>query len=322
MSETILIASNSCDVGAWRPVAEALEDSGYEALVYESDKVADGSIPLQIHIGATAGELSIEYADKPLCLTDVGAAWYRRPNYYTGEISDKGFQLSIATEYQSIQQALWDMVPATAWLNRPQTIRHAETKLTQLTVAAEVGFAFPDTLATNRWSGIQDELPGQIIFKPAKGMLYQENKLKMTYVKALDNDAGTLPLQSNPYPGLWQARIGKAREWRITAVGDEFFDAAIYTDDSAKDDWRRHQTTQAVTFAHATFPDVEKEKCRAYMQKMNLRYGAFDFIESSDGTITFLECNPNGQYGWLESQLGLPISRALANELIAIAKRR
>lgn len=43
-------------------------------------------------------------------------------------------------------------------------------------------------------------------------------------------------------------------------------------------------------------------------------------IEDPDGRIVFLECNPNGQYGWLEEQLGFPISQAIAGELIKIAK--
>ncbi len=47
-------------------------------------------------------------------------------------------------------------------------------------------------------------------------------------------------------------------------------------------------------------------------------HGAFDFIENEDG-ITFLECNLNGQYLWLEEDLGLPISEAIADELAARA---
>ncbi|HKS46022.1 MAG TPA: hypothetical protein VJT49_13100 [Amycolatopsis sp.] len=55
---------------------------------------------------------------------------------------------------------------------------------------------------------------------------------------------------------------------------------------------------------------------------MKLGFGTFDFIEQSDGQIIFLEINPNGQYGWLEEDLGVPISEAIAGELIKIAKHR
>jgi hypothetical protein len=35
----------------------------------------------------------------------------------------------------------------------------------------------------------------------------------------------------------------------------------------------------------------------------------------------FLEVNPNGQYLWLEQEVGLPISAALARLLVEIAAR-
>jgi glutathione synthase/RimK-type ligase-like ATP-grasp enzyme len=101
-------------------------------------------------------------------------------------------------------------------------------------------------------------------------------------------------------------------------VGDETFDTAIYTTEVANDDWRRHQEGPDVVFERARFPDEPKGKCIEFLRKLNLRFGCFDFIENDDG-ITFLECNPNGQYGWLEQELELPISRAITAELIKIA---
>lgn len=320
MSETILIASNSHD-SSTHAVAEELQRNGYDPLVYESDKVTDGSVQLRMAIGGIAAGVYVEYDGRAINLPEVGAAWYRRPNFFTGELSDKGFQLSIAAEYRSMQQSLWNMVPRSAWLNDPEANRRAENKMTQLATAQSLGFSIPQTVVDNRWEGITDDLPQDKVFKTAYSILYEEDQLKMLYAKVFSG-SDKLPLQSNPYPGLWQARVGKAREWRITVVGDEFFDAAIYTDETAKDDWRKHQATDAVTFRAEAFPDDQKERCRDYLEAYGLRYGAFDFIEDSDGKITFLECNPNGQYGWLEAQLGLPISQALANELITIAKHR
>jgi hypothetical protein len=36
----------------------------------------------------------------------------------------------------------------------------------------------------------------------------------------------------------------------------------------------------------------------------------------------YLEVNPNGQFMWLERQLGLPISAAIAGELAQMAEQR
>jgi D-alanine-D-alanine ligase-like ATP-grasp enzyme len=35
------------------------------------------------------------------------------------------------------------------------------------------------------------------------------------------------------------------------------------------------------------------------MQEFKLKYGRLDFIEEND-SFYFLECNPNGQFGWLD----------------------
>lgn len=318
--KTILIASSSIDGTVWMPVAKNLGERGYDVVTYEADKVADGRIALDIAVDRTG--MNVSYNGKPLRLNAVSSAWYRRPTMFAGEQADKARQLSLDSERKMIQYSLWDTVPEQAWLSAPERILHAEHKLTQLVMAREVGFDIPDTtVVSNNWNSIIESLPTKIVFKPSYGMLYGDNELKMIYTAPFDNDPSALPLESVPFPGFWQPYLPKAREWRITVVGDQAFDAAIYTDDAAKDDWRKHQLETRVRFKSEAFPDDQKEKCFKYLDEFGLNFGAFDFIEDSGGKITFLECNAHGQYGWLEDELGLPISNAIADELSKIAQR-
>ncbi|HKR48207.1 MAG TPA: hypothetical protein VJT72_01285 [Pseudonocardiaceae bacterium] len=46
-------------------------------------------------------------------------------------------------------------------------------------------------------------------------------------------------------------------------------------------------------------------------------FGAFDFAVTTTGEWIMFECNPFGQYGWLEDALDLPITSALADLLEA-----
>ena len=46
------------------------------------------------------------------------------------------------------------------------------------------------------------------------------------------------------------------------------------------------------------------------MRRLGLRYGRLDFL-SGDGEPTFLEVNPNGQFGWLDDPAGWPLHRAV-----------
>lgn len=63
------------------------------------------------------------------------------------------------------------------------------------------------------------------------------------------------------------------------------------------------------------------EQTLSFLDGMGLGFGAFDFIETPHGGIVFLGCNPSGQFSWLEEQLGLPISAAIADELTLRARR-
>ncbi len=44
-------------------------------------------------------------------------------------------------------------------------------------------------------------------------------------------------------------------------------------------------------------------------------FGAFDFAVTTGGEWIMFECNPFGQYGWLEDALDLPVTSALADLL-------
>ena len=62
-------------------------------------------------------------------------------------------------------------------------------------------------------------------------------------------------------------------------------------------------------------PEEIADKCRRYLQHMGLNFGCFDFIVTPDGEYVFLECNPNGQWLWVELATGLKIADAIADFL-------
>ena len=43
-----------------------------------------------------------------------------------------------------------------------------------------------------------------------------------------------------------------------------------------------------------------------YAHEWGLRFAAFDVAEDLDGNLWFLECNPVGQWAWLETYAGFP----------------
>ncbi len=322
MTKQIFIASNSLDISHVTPVAESLTRNGYEVVRYDADKVAMGERALILAL-SNQKDLTIEYDGHTLHPEAVAAAWNRRPNSFGlfTDTEDKAARLCLDREASASQQALLDLVPDDRWLNSPDAMRRASHKLTQLALARSIGFEIPTTVTSNECEAITSELEeGKIVYKPFYGELYEGNNLKLVYTTVFENDKKNPPLEDlQPYPGIWQNYIKKAREWRLTIVGDECFDTEVHTSPDAKDDWRRHQMTPAVEFRKGEFPIAEKEKCFELLGRAGLRFGTFDFIEREDSSMVYLEMNPNGQYIWLEDILGLPISRAVGSELQRIA---
>jgi len=283
--------------------------------VYEADKVAAGKASLTAKINQREG-LRFYYQGELLKLETIRAAWYRRPNLFGPFASDRLKQISLDGERKALQEVMWGKIPEERWLNAPQSMRYADQKLVQLELARSLGMTIPATIVSNRQGNISKYLPEKAVFKAVySGLLHEAAGIKHLYTTPVDLQK--LPPKTNPFPGLWQPYITKKREWRITVVGHRVFAAAIYTKGEAKADWRHPKYEKLVQMRKEAFPDDIKHKCLQYLKQLGLRYGAFDFIETEAGEIVFLECNPNGQYGWLETDLGLPISKAIADELLA-----
>ncbi len=316
----ILIVSTSIDSPSYRPVANRLGELGHEVLIYEADKVAQGNTSLIVDIDSR-GRFSFSYNRNLIDLQSLGAAWVRHPDLLGYDDINKAKQLCIEREVQDLQAVIWNSIPESKWLNAPDRIRKAQIKLAQLTLAGSLGFEVPHTIVSNEWDSIAGELADEdTIIKMSKGLLYEAGAAKGLYTTRLSpENVKDLACSTFPYPAIFQNYIPKAREWRITLVGDNIFEAAIYTSEEAKDDWRKHQFGSHVRFARESIDDDIKEKCAIFLGRLGLRYGAFDFIEDYEGKITFLELNPNGQFLWLEKRLNLPISKAIAQELSEIS---
>ncbi len=313
------------DVAHVEPVATRLERNGYDVIRYHADRVVMGKAALCISL--IEGVTNIAYEGERIDPESLAAAWSRRPGMFGPVLDDEdpATRMCMEDEWMASQQLLLDMVPDHKWLNPPPAMRKAGRKLFQLAMASSVGFQIPNTVVGNKWQDILPALnggPGGIVYKGFRSKLYEGGEHKAVYTTIVDNpgDPENPPVDGSPYPGMWQDYQTKAKEWRVTVVGDDTFDTAIYTTEIAKDDWRRHQMTPEVTLASETFPDAEKAKCFALLRQYGLRYGAFDFAEDEDGEIVFLEMNPNGQYYWVEQRLGFPISDAVSNELLKVAR--
>ena len=116
-----------------------------------------------------------------------------------------------------------------------------------------------------------------------------------------------------------QNYIEKQYELRITVCGNDFvackIDSQSQSDTTGKIDWRQgydYDLRQEIV----DIPDSIKDFCSGFLKKMKLNFGCFDFIVTPDDDYVFLECNPNGQWLWIELDTGFDISKIVAKNLV------
>jgi hypothetical protein len=317
----IVVATSSVEAHSFAPVCRQLDRRSVEYVLFLTDRLLSGADRFRIEIMPSGG-VSAFYGVADVSPSMVTAGWYWKVTSFRvpGGEDNVSRQMTMTNEVTALQNAIWSVYPDEIWLSSPAALWQAERKLTQLATAQSIGFAIPQTIIASKWSDIEDTLlesDEAFIVKMARGVLADQNVVKAMQTTRIDRHimAG-LRQQAVPFPGIYQPFLGKTREWRITVVGDDVFAATIYTTDLAKIDWRQHQVTDSVRFERAEAPSAVASKCIAYLQEMELGYGAFDLVEEPSGNIVFLECNPSGQFSWLEERVGLPISDAIAAELV------
>jgi hypothetical protein len=111
---------------------------------------------------------------------------------------------------------------------------------------------------------------------------------------------------------LFQAQVSKIGDVRAVVVGEQVFCALIKAPDGVVD-WRSEY--RRLTYEAVDCPEPIWAALLRFLREFGLNFGAFDFAVTAEGAWWFLECNPNGQWAWLEHAANLPITAAIADLL-------
>ena len=259
------------------------------------------------------GSINLLNKDSPL------SVWYRKPKFLCEEdlISMNNIPEVYIQSISSMNVEGYSLVfgayPNCLWVSNPYSIKKASNKLMQLSFARTFGFDVPKTIFSSRFEDINDfrlEV-GDIVMKPL-GFPYVKTNGKSHWLYA------TLITKSQKinYEGLsvtpmiFQQKINKIFDLRVTVIGNEVFGCRIYSEylDSRK---------AAGRYFPVDLQDTFVKQCLNMVKSLGLNFGAFDFVQSTDGNLYFLEINPNGQWGFIEKKTNLPLSKAMANLLIS-----
>lgn len=258
-----------------------------------------------------------------LDLRDVRAGYFRRPVLPEAPRGYDSETCAYAiSEWSAALRTLYSVI-GDRWLNSPHRIEMAEDKPHQLQLAASLGFDIPETLVTNDLTMAREfTAAGGFVGKPLKSGLVkglESDRIIFTTRVNLADEHDPNALRAMPI--ILQREIPKQLDIRVTVVGQRVFAASIdsQVDPDTSVDWRR---TSAPDLPHAQheLPELLAARCVALTSRLGLRFGAIDFVLDPSGRYWFLEINPNGQWGWIQTRTGHPIAEAIVTELENIAR--
>jgi glutathione synthase/RimK-type ligase-like ATP-grasp enzyme len=311
---TILIISKGRDMHAL-VVEYCLRNAGAAVVSLNNEELVSHST-LSFGLDSKGHSWRYRNRDTDLDFAEVRTVWNRR--YAQAKLPAEELHpddLAVAErEVAEFSTSLYHSIAQQAkWVNPIESMARSSSKFAQLLQASKAGIRIPDTLVSNDPARIRDFLgdPSPSIYKSMLQMDWVEDgktfKLATSCVTLEDLPPDRM-LQL--VPGIYQRRIIKRSDVRTIFLGDQHTSIRIPSKDNPAGavDVR---VTPLLRMKADLFelPDDTVRACRAMMRAFGMEFACFDFVESTDGELVFLEINPAGQFLWMEGVV--PATRML-----------
>ena len=248
-------------------------------------------------------------------INDVSWVWYRKPRYPSDIPVPSQFK-DVAMKYlETHYKSLFGILQRSRWISDPWHIFRGENKLLQMEVASSLGFNVPDTVVTNNPGealSFRERIGDLIVKSIAPESLMIEGKVHLfytTYIRKNEElDLSGLCVS----PTIFQQVVAKTHDLRVTVVGNEVFACKIEVKGSLSEeiDWRKGIGSNDLVYSPLDLDEEISMKCVALTSALGILFSAIDLAVDKDGKVWFLEVNPNGQWGFVEENTGLSISKA------------
>lgn len=258
---------------------------------------------------------TIETTSTTVNLADIQSIYYRRPTDFSfpEDVAVDDLTFAKAEARRAFGGLLFSM--PVRWVNHPSRVADAEFKPYQLDIARKCGLKIPPTLLTDDPSRARDFCDSRtaVVYKPLSAAnIVAGDSVALIFTSRVNADEVDNPDVAVTM-NMFQEWIPKSYDVRLTVFGSRMFGVAIYADTADSYlDWRIDYTS--LRYECVEIPTSVSTGVSAYLKRFGLLYGAFDFAVAGEDWY-FLECNANGQYGWIEAETGLPMTGALAELL-------
>lgn len=278
-----------------------------------------------------SGELNttfLKVLDSGVSTEDVSVIWYRKPDRPPPHpaLIDQTAQECSVQEYREFLHSFLGFFPQAKWVNDFWKMQRYSIKANQILLAKEVGLSVPETIISNDLAVIKtlSSRYAQIIVKPLSfaGFSWGGTQYGCFTNILTAKDVDMLQSEDLSYaPAIFQQRINKFQELRVTVIGEAIFACEIQTEPGSVEniDWRI-ETIVELPHRIVELPKNIADRLKQLLSLMGLNFGAFDLILDETGTYYFLEVNPNGQYYWIELLTGAPLTEAMVSLILKLSE--
>jgi len=264
---------------------------------------------------------SFQYLKRQAEISSINSVFCRNYHFQFAEEDESlpADDLLIAKELEVSFKGLCESLSC-KWMNAPWHMDACESKIVQMQAAKRLGFLVPEMLLTNQAESLLDFMSGQeVVVKQLSGIcVFEEDGIsaKSLYTHLLKNDDLKEISDLQHSPAFFNSFVNKQHDLRVTVVGKKIFAVRIFSQQfpESQVDFRRREGDWDMEACE--LPDELTEKIIRLLRHFNLNFGALDFAVDSDGRFWFLEINSEGNWLWMESDLGLPISDTIASQLL------
>lgn len=199
------------------------------------------------------------------------------------------------------------------WINNPVDTYRAENKIFQLTKAAEMGLNIPKTVAGNICPPLDKNK--RYVVKSIDTAIFNEENMEMFMYSAVMTGKEILESELSLAPVFIQEYLENKVDLRVTYISGKTYPVKILSNDAGIEcDWRKMDKDSLQYIPCQISVEIDL-RIKQLMQTLNLEFGGIDLIESC-GKTYFIEVNPTGEWGWLESNTNIRIDEAIVDSLI------
>lgn len=329
MNKPILVITDKCDVHADFVTIELRKLGGDIVRMNTQDMGCNSDFTLGKLDLAEPWHLKFHFkdSDKTVTSDSFDTIWYRKPEQVEPDpnITEEHAQIFVKEEYSYFLRSFYNLYSNKTWVNPFWNLRQSSQKLPNLELAVKLGLKVPKTLVTNNPEVAREfgeNCQWNVLVKTFhfSGFVVNQTEAWHCFAKHIDKEQFLQFAKTISFaPTFLQQYIDKSIELRVTIIGEEVFTAAIHSQEieKTKSDWRAIDSYQ---IKHTVYdlPVEIAQKLLAFNRHYSLVFSTFDLILTPEGEYYFLECNPNGQWYWIEELTQMPMAKTMAKLLMSI----